>query len=58
MIDFYENGENSRICPGAKDCVAVKNKSGDKEKKQKRIMLVNLKELYLHLKELNPDLKI
>lgn len=58
VIDFYENDENSRMCPGAKDCITVKNESGQKEKQQKRLLLQNISELYLRFKEINPTLKI
>jgi hypothetical protein len=48
---FYENDENSRMCPGKADCVSVKNSDGVKEHIQKRLLLGNLKELYVKYKE-------
>lgn len=50
VVKFYENDESSRILPGKKDCISVKI-DGEKVKKQKRLILFNLKELYLHWKE-------
>lgn len=37
VVNFYENDENTRICPGEKDCISIQNKSGEKEKKTKKI---------------------
>nr|XP_033816331.1 ARL14 effector protein-like isoform X2 [Geotrypetes seraphini]XP_033816332.1 ARL14 effector protein-like isoform X2 [Geotrypetes seraphini] len=45
VLDFYEDNEISRICPGEKDYVSVWI-SGEKVQKQKRLLLCNLKELY------------
>ena len=39
--------KNFRICPGKKDYVSVKLSSGGRQHEQKRLLLVNLKELYL-----------
>lgn len=47
---FYENDENSRVLPGKKDCVSVRI-DGEKRKVQKRLILCNLKELYLQWKQ-------
>jgi hypothetical protein len=57
VTEFYENNENSGICPGKKDCVSV-NVGGIKEHKQKRLILCNLKELYIHFKNTQPEHKI
>lgn len=46
VLSFYENDEYSRMCPGKKDCVSVRNSDGKKELKQKRLILCNLKELF------------
>ena len=49
---FYELDEYSRVCPGKKDYVSVIiNK--EKIHKQKRLLLVNLNELYSAFKERN-----
>ena len=47
VIEFYKNDKYSRICPGKKDYVSVKLSSGVRQHEQKRLLLVNLKELYL-----------
>ena len=46
MKQFYEDDEYSRMCPGAKEYKSVTTDSV-KRKKQKRLLLVNIKELYL-----------
>lgn len=46
IIEFYETDEVSRMCPGQKDKLMVRNKDGVKEQQQKRLVLSNLKELY------------
>ena len=43
---FYEDDEYSRMCPGAKEYKSVTT-DGVKRKKQNRLLLVNIKELYL-----------
>ena len=50
IVDFYESDEISRLCPGAKDYIIVRNENGVKEKKQKRLILGNLKEIYVSYK--------
>lgn len=50
VLQFYEDDQNSRICPGMKDYVSVKI-GQHKEHKQKRLLLCNLHELYLAYKE-------
>ena len=42
----YESDQYSRMCPGKKDFVFVKN-DGVKQHKQKRLLLCNLKELHI-----------
>lgn len=44
--EFYESDEVSRMCPGQKDCLTVRNSEGVSCKVQKRLILGNLKELY------------
>lgn len=49
ILGFYENDENSRIMPNKKDTITVK--MGDqKEKKQKRLLLCDIKDLYVRFK--------
>ncbi len=52
--EFYEDDDISRICPGAKETVSVKI-DGEKVKKQKRLVLLGLKESYERWKEVNPS---
>lgn len=47
VLNFYQNDEYSRMCPGQKDFVSVKKADGSREQKQKRLLLINLKELYI-----------
>ncbi len=58
ILQFYESDENSRMCPGKKDTVSIRNKDGDKIKHQKRLVLSNLCELYATWKEANPYKKV
>jgi len=46
VVKFYECDDNSRICPGKKDFVSVKV-DGQRQQVQKRLLLVNLRELYV-----------
>lgn len=55
--EFYQDDEFSRQCPGKKDCVIVRNNHG-KMHIQKRMLLVNLRELYLEFKKRHSDIKI
>ena len=45
--ECYENDEYCRICPGKKDYVSVKLSSGVKQHEQKKLLLMNLKDMYL-----------
>ena len=47
---FYESDDISRMCPGKKDYVSVRNDNGDKVKLQKRL-LANLKKIYALFKK-------
>ena len=47
---FYEDDEYLRKCPGAKEYKSV-TIDGVKRKKQKRLLLVNMKELYLEFQK-------
>ena len=55
---FYESDEVSRLCPGRKDSVSVRLPSGEKGRKQKRLVLANLKKLYSAFKETHPNSKV
>ncbi|KYN27429.1 hypothetical protein ALC57_03185 [Trachymyrmex cornetzi] len=48
--DFYQSDENSRIMAGMKDTVTAVI-DGQKVKKQKRLLLFNLNDLYINFKE-------
>lgn len=49
---FYEEDEVSRVMPGKKDCIIIRNKiTGIKEYKQKRLLLNTISELYELWKE-------
>ena len=50
VIDFYNDDEVSRMCPGKKDFVSVKNSEGKRVHVQKRLLLTNLRELHSHYK--------
>lgn len=54
--EFYRE-DISRICPGMRDYVTV-NDEGKKETKQRRLVLMNLKEAYVEFKKKFPDYKI
>lgn len=49
VMKFYQMDEYSRICPGKKDYVSVKI-NDKREQMQKRLLLVNVKELYTQYK--------
>lgn len=57
VTEFYLCEENSRICPGKKDYVAVRI-DGKSMHKQKQLLLCNLNELYVKFKETYPNIKI
>ena len=50
---FYEDDDISRLCPGKSDCLSVRNSDGEKEYKQKRLILGNLKEIFNTYKDTN-----
>ena len=58
MVEFYDRGGVSRMCPGIKDCVSFRNKDGSKEKVQKRLLLANNSEIHVNFKADVPGLKI
>ena len=55
--DFYQNDDISRLMPGKRDCVSVKIE-GEKRHIQKRLLLTNLKELYVEFKQKHPGVSI
>ena len=55
---FYEDDDNSRILPGFNNNKCIKNNDGGKSFFQKRLVLYNLRELYLKFTEQNPETKI
>lgn len=56
--EFYECDLISRMMPGQKDYVSVKDLSGNRIQKQKRLILCNLKEAYALFKQKHTDNKI
>ena len=50
MKKFYEDDEYSRMCPGAKEYQSVTIDCVNR-KKQKGLLLVNIKELYLEFRK-------
>ena len=57
VLEIFKSDEFSRMCPGKKDWVSIKI-NAEKFKKQKRLLLVHLKDLYIEFKKRNPQLKI
>ena len=57
VIEFYTAQDTSRELPGKKDCVTVRI-GGVREVKQKRLLLLNLREAYALFKEERPDCSI
>ena len=47
---FYERDDISRLCPGQKDTVSVRDPNGEKRHHQKRLVLSNLREIYQQYK--------
>ena len=58
IVNFFEDDNISRQCPGKKDCVSVRDQDGVKQLKQKRLVLGNPKEIFQKFKELenHPDI--
>lgn len=54
---FYNDDEYSRMCPGQKEFVSVKE-AGERVQRQKRLLLLNLKELFAAFKLKEPDCKV
>lgn len=57
VLEFYRSDEISRVMPGKKNFVSVKEE-GQKVHKQKRLILCNLKETYRCFKDKYPLVKI
>ena len=57
-LSFYESEEISCLLPGKKDCVTIRFPDKTKIKKQKRLLLSNISEIYAQFKKENPDRKI
>ena len=57
VVQFFYDDDVSRQMPGKKDCVTIKEE-GRRIVKQKRLLLANLREAYVHFKGENPDLAI
>lgn len=57
--NFYKSGEISRMMPGKKDCIRVKDpKTGVKENKQKQMILSSIRETHAAFLNENKDVKI
>ena len=57
VIEIYESDEYTRQCPEKKDFFSVRI-NNVKVHKQKRLILVRLKELHLEFKKLYPEHKV
>ena len=51
---FYQDGKCTRLLPGSKDVVSV----GYKIHQQKRLLLCNLKELFIEFRNIHSNIKI
>jgi hypothetical protein len=61
VIQFYENDEYSCLCPGKMNVMSVKQQHKETthwEHGQKRLVLCNLKELYVAFCEKHPSVSI
>ncbi|KAL5508956.1 hypothetical protein EMCRGX_G004228, partial [Ephydatia muelleri] len=56
--NFYCHDDISRVMPGRKDFLSVRNADGMKVHQQKRLVLCNLREAYHQFKIVHPDVKI
>ena len=54
VVSFYESDEYSRMCPGKKDYVSVRI-DDQRVQRQKRLLLINLNELFQQFKEKHPE---
>lgn len=53
VVEFYESDSNSGMLPGVKDCVSV-SVNGERMKVQKKLLFLNLNELYAAFKKSHP----
>ena len=58
VINFYQDEQHSRLLPGKKDFKSVKGPDGKRQHVQKRLLLMNLNELYETYKAKHPKDKI
>ena len=52
---YYEDDEHTRLLPGAKDFKSVRDSDGKRMHRQKRLILMNLNELFEKYKEKYPE---
>ena len=50
VINFYCDDQYSRMCAGKKECLTVKV-DGQKEKFQKRLLLLNIRKVFLEFEK-------
>jgi hypothetical protein len=55
---FYYDDEMSRVMPGVKDFMSVKERGGKRVHKQRRLLLLNLNELHMLFKQRRPDINV
>ena len=58
ITNFYSRNDTSALLPGMKDYIIMRNADGEKQKMQKRLLLLNLKELYQLFKEEYADVVV
>lgn len=51
IVHIYEDEEFNRVCAGTSEFVSMRLPNGEKVQQQKRLLLVNLRELFLSWKE-------
>eukprot|EP00731_Ephydatia_muelleri_P014605 Em0008g325a len=56
--EMIQQLKDNRVMPGKKDFLSVRNDTGEKEHRQKRLVLCNLTEAYRRFKALHPDIKV
>ena len=55
---YYENDDVSRLCPGKKDYLSVRDENGSTTEVQKRLILSNLREVYVQFKKDYEDIHV
>lgn len=59
VVEFYQSDEYSRLCPGKKDYISIKDsETGKRIQVQKRLLLCDVSELYVFFKDQNPKVKV